>query len=570
MTLTLKKIAAIFILAVFITPSAFAQNGFHGHIFHPGHGNKNIKNIIVMVPDGCSQSIQTLARWVKGSDLHLDALNTGMVKTHMANSVITGSAAAGTAFATGHKTTVRFLGIGPSDDKYAFLSNYTPTADPYVPLASVLEGAKQQGRATGLISTSRITHATPAAYAAHIQDRGWDNDIMEHMVYQNIDVVFGGGARHLIPTGDENSYTTTFGDTWKGKRTDGENLLQELLDRGYTFVDNKEDMISHKKGPIWGLFDDSHMDPELDRDDLHPTQPSIAEMTEKAIKLLSKNKKGFFLMVEGSQVDWAGHANDAAYMVNDFIAFDKAVGKAIKFAKKNRNTLVLIFPDHNTGALSIGHQQADQPSYTNTTIEDLIDPIKDATMTIQGLLYEVPSPATPANVVETFTTRLGSYWADNMTGEHAQYVADKLNESGVYGSSYAIAEYLSKELTTYGWTTHGHTGEDVPLWAYGANRPVGLFDNTDLAKITAKGFGFNLDRMTKRLFVDASAAFPESYIDKTDEANPVLVVGDAKLPASKDYIKFADGTVKYLPGIVVYAPAIDKMFIPKKAVRMLR
>lgn len=563
-----KKVAISLIFVFFITPNVFAEFGNFETCFTYGTKNRKVKNIIVMVPDGCSQSIQTLARWVKGSDLHVDALSSGMVKTYMANSVITGSAAAGTAFATGHKTTARFLGIGPSDDKYAFLSTYTPTAAPYVPLASVLEGAKMQGRATGLIATSRITHATPAAYACHIQDRGWDNEIMEHIVYENVDVVFGGGARHLIPTGDV--YTTSFGDTWKGKRTDGENLMQVLADRGYVFVDNKDDMMAHNRGPIWGMFDDSHMDPELDRDDLHPTQPSIAEMTEKAIDILSQDKDGFFLMVEGSQVDWAGHSNDAAYMVNDFIAFDEAVGKAIKFAKRNKNTLVLIFPDHNTGALSIGHQQADQPSYTNTTVEDLIDPVKDATMTIQGLLYEVPMPANTTGVIATFADRLGSYWADNMTEEHAQFVADQLNEKGPYYAYYPISEYLSKELTTYGWTTHGHSGEDVPLWSYGINRPIGLFDNTDIAKIVAKGFGFKLAKMTKRLFVDASQAFPNSYIDKTDEENPILVVGDAKLPTSKDYIEFADGTVKTLPGIVVYAPAIDKVFIPKKAVRMLR
>jgi alkaline phosphatase len=319
-----------------------------------------------------------------------------------------------------------------------------------------LEAAKKAGKATGLVATSRITRATPAAYACHIDDRGKDNEIMEHMVYNEVDVVFGGGARHLIPSGQ--SYTTSFGDTWNGNRTDGENLRDVLEDRDYAFVDSKTGMDALTQGPAWELFDDSHMDPELDRDDLHPTQPSLAGMTEKAIELLAEDDYGFLLMVEGSQVDWAGHANDAAYMVGDFLAFDEAVGVALEFAEDDGNTLVLIFPDHNTGALSIGHEQSDfPPNYTGTSLEALIDPIKDATMTIQGLLYEVPSTATADNVRKTFETYLGAYWADNMTNEHAQYVADTLNEKGAYDAYYPVAEYLSKELTTYGWTTHGHT-----------------------------------------------------------------------------------------------------------------
>ena len=319
------KITMFLLIFAFSATGAFAKKDGYWY----GKTNKKIKNIIVMVPDGCSASIQTMSRWVKGSPLNVDQLNVGSVRTYMATSVITGSAAAATAFATGHKTTVRFLGVGPSEqcDEFGencatpFLSNFAPTAAPFTPIASVLEGAKQQDHATGLVATSRITHATPAAYACHIQDRGMDNEIMEHMVYQSIDVVFGGGARHLIPS--DSSYTTSFGDIWSGKRTDGENLMQVLENRGYEFVDSLTGMNAVTSGPVWGLFDDSHMDPNLDRDELHPTQPSLAEMTDKAIELLSQDRDGFFLMVEGSQVDWAGHANDAAYMVGDFLAFDE-------------------------------------------------------------------------------------------------------------------------------------------------------------------------------------------------------------------------------------------------------
>jgi alkaline phosphatase len=525
------------------------------------------RNVIVMVPDGCSSSIQTLARLVKGDALYVDTLTSGSVKTYMANSVITGSAAAATAFATGFKTSVRFLGVGPSEtapngNYLGFLPIFTPRVTPFAPVESILEVAKRNNKATGLVATSRITHATPAAYACHIDDRGKDNEIMEHMVYQDIDVVFGGGARHLIPSGT--SYTTSFGVSWSGGRTDGEDLLQVLLDRGYQFVDSGAGMSAVTSGRVWGLFDDSHMDPDLDRNELHPTQPSIAEMTAKAIEILSQDSDGFFLMVEGSQVDWAGHANDAAYMVGDFLAFDEAVGVALNFAKNvDTDTLVMIFPDHNTGALSVGHEQSDfPPGYTATSLEAMIDPIKQAIeedlMTIQGLLYNVPSPATEDNVRSTFVAYHGDYW-NSMTAEVAQYVADTLNTLGAYDGYYPIAEYLSKHMTAYGWTTHGHTGEDVPLWSYGTPRPVGTFDNTQLATFAADAFGFTLN---------GSASWDEytdNKLQMDDPANPVAKIGQWYYPVSKDIrIHKNSGVTENLNDITVWAPASGKVYIPKQ------
>jgi alkaline phosphatase len=218
--------------------------------------HKKVKNVIVLIPDGCDPTVQTVARWIKGADLQVDKMKLGAVKVHMANSIIPGSAAASTAFATGHKTTVRFLGVGPSeqcdgeDCATPHLAGFEPTAEPFAPVASILEAAQRDGKATGLVATSRITHATPAGFGCHIHDRGLDNEIMEHLVYNDIDVVFGGGARHLIPAGT--SYTTTFGATWSGKRTDGENLMEVLLDRGYQFVDNVDDMQALSSGKVWG------------------------------------------------------------------------------------------------------------------------------------------------------------------------------------------------------------------------------------------------------------------------------------------------------------------------------
>jgi len=139
-----------------------------------------VKNVIMMVPDGCSNSLQTLARWKKGEALTLDSILVGAVKTYMANSVITGSAAAVTAFATGQKTTVGFLSVGPRAEDVLTIFKHPGEETQYRPLATVLEGAKLKGKSIGLVATSTICHATPAGFACHVDNRNKYNEITEH------------------------------------------------------------------------------------------------------------------------------------------------------------------------------------------------------------------------------------------------------------------------------------------------------------------------------------------------------------------------------------------------------
>jgi alkaline phosphatase len=568
MMYTARKLATIAVIVLagmlLVAHSALAFNG-RGEIMRERLRQQGIKNVIVMIPDGCDETVQTAARWYKGEDLQVDKMVGGAVKTHMANSIITGSAAAGTAFATGHKTTVRFLGVGPSEDEeedgYKNLTGFVPTAQPYAPVASVLEAAKLAGKATGLVATSRVTHATPAAFACHIHDRGLDNEIMEHMVYNNVDVVFGGGARHLIPDGE--NYTTSFGDTWGGKRTDGEDLLRVLKKRGYTFVDNRDDMLDLVEGPVWGMFDDSHMQPDIDRKHFAPHEPSLAEMTAKAIELLSQDEDGFFLMVEGSQVDWAGHNNDPIYMVTDFIAFDDALKVACDFAEDDGHTLVLAFPDHNTGGMKIGHYTT-AVGYTSTRIEDLVGPLEGMTMSANGVLSMMDEEGrTLADAVE-------SYWGISLTEADIVEIEELADSVGL---SYALARVVSKNHTVIGWTTHGHTGETVPVWVYGADAPVGTIDNTELALMAAGAMNVDLGKITDRLYVDLEEAGVAFSIDESDPANPVVIAGGAKLPVSKDYmtVEKRRRTIAYkLPGLTVHAPETGKVYVSQRALRILK
>lgn len=549
-----RKKAVISLIVFSILAASIAGIGARSN------NNRKYDNVIVMVPDGCNQNIQTAARWYKGEQLTLDSMVSGTVSTYMANSIITGSAAAGTAFATGHKTTVRFLGVGPRTDD--LLEGFIPTAEPYAPVASVLETAKLAGKATGLVATSRITHATPAAYACHVHDRGMDNEIMENMVYEDVDVVFGGGFRHLIPT--DYTYTTSFGDSWSGKRTDDQNLYEELLSRGYQVVDNKDDMMELSRGKVWGLFDDSHMDAEIDREMLHPSQPSLADMTAKAIELLDKDPDGFFLMVEGSQIDWAGHNNDPIYMITDFLEFDEAVQVAVDFAEQDKKTLVLVFPDHNTGGMTIGNYGEIGADYTTVTYEDFMEPLEGMKMTSAALAAMVESLT-----VSDIKSAISEYWGIDITTDEAEEIIELEPEIGL---AYAIAYVVSEGYTAFGWTTFGHNGGDVPLWSYtssGVNRPVGLFDNTELAELVVDAWGLSLEDTQEELFICLSDVLDDNQwsVDTSNPDDPIVVIeleeGPMTINAGTDIVHRSTGYYTHLNGIVVYAPMTGEVYVPE-------
>jgi alkaline phosphatase len=509
----------------------------------------SVKNVIVMVPDGCSQSIQTLARWKKGEALALDSILVGAVKTYMANSIITESSAAVTAFATGYKTTGGFLNVGPRTEDILTTFRHPGSEMQYRPLATVLEGARLKNKSTGIVATSIICHATPAGFACHIHDRNKYNEITEQMVYENIDVAFGGGKQYLLPKSET------------GKRTDNENLLTVLNNKGYQIVENKKEMEVITSGKVWGLFAEGHMEPDINRKEFLSNQPSLAEMTAKAIELLSRNKDGFFLMVEGSQIDWAGHANDPIFMVTDFLAFDEAVKVAFDFARRDKNTLLLVFPDHDCGGLSIGNGTTRIPS-SEMKVEDLVVPLKEMKVTAGFIEYQIGTDHSYAKI----SKEISKWWGIDITENDYKEIKELMDNGAPL--TYSIGEIISKNHTVIGWTSHGHTGEDVPLWAYGPNRPVGLYDNTELAKIIAQALGFNLDSINRELFAEVGEVFANYELDKTDTTNPVLKINNIELPINKNLLITAGRTYE-LNGIVVYAPNTNKVYIPREAISLI-
>jgi alkaline phosphatase len=283
---------------------------------------RKFKNIIMLIPDGCDSGVLGLARWYKNEPLAVDSLASGSIHPYMANSIMTDSAPGGTAYSTGQLTTDKFISVGPRRDDLLSNLNEFELWDAYAPIPTTLEAAKALGMSTGLLSTSTVSHATPASFAAHVDSRSKEEEITKQMVHNNIDVVMGGGRKNMLPlescglevtinkgTRRLQEYSSEEGPAWIGERKDCLDLELELLFRGYDMCFTKQDLMDLDVRPgqkVWCNFATGHMLPDIDRKHFGETEPSLAEMTAKAIEILSQNPMGFFLMVEGSQVDWAG------------------------------------------------------------------------------------------------------------------------------------------------------------------------------------------------------------------------------------------------------------------------
>lgn len=507
------------------------------------------KNVIMMVMDGTSSSATTLARWYKGAPLALDQIVSGGVRTYSAESAITDSAPAATALATGNKSNSSYVGVLPSIVNSPGLEQIKEE-DKFRPVANVLEGAERSGRATGIIATSEIQHATPAGFSAHHVIRKNFEVIGEQQVYQNIEVVLGGGKAVLQPAASS------------GIRQDNEDLIKVIQDKGYDFVETKDALLNSKSDKIWGSFSNAALAFDMDREATNPEQPTLSQMTRKAIQTLSKDKDGFFLFVEGSKPDWAAHANDPIGMISDVLAFDAAVAEALAFAKKDGNTMVIALADHGNSGISIGNKNTTK-GYDTTPVSVYIDPLKKAKMTLEGATNKLKDDL--SNIKEVAAL----YGLDNLTDDEKE----KLKAAQKKADVGPILTKLLANRANIGFTTGGHTGEDVFLYSYGPGKPYGFVQNTDIAKTMAKAMGFHLGELTNKFFLDAETAFKQIgatvTIDKKDVANPVLVVkhnkAKAQLFVNKNMIRI-DGKDYELGSVVVESNG--KFYVPEKAIHL--
>lgn len=329
--------------------------------------SESTKNVILLIGDGMGFPQLTLARIEKSNEnlseyasvnLSMDGMEqTGYVSTNSANSFVTDSAPAATAMATGEKTNNGVL----SEDKTAI-----PKKRDGNNLTTILELAEKDGLSTGLITTTRITHATPAAFYAHVDNRDNESEIASQLLKSGTDVILGGGQQYFVGR----NHTDPAGKM--GGRDDDRDLLADFASQGYSLVFNGtglEKLDAAKTGRILGLFSSSHMQYELDRISSEDKQPSLSSMTRKAIEILSRNPKGFFLMVEGGRIDHAGHERNLSRIASDTLAFDEAVRSALDFASKKNDTLVIVTADHECGGLVL------QPENLTDYEGGLLDPI---------------------------------------------------------------------------------------------------------------------------------------------------------------------------------------------------
>ena len=305
--------------------------------------DRKAKNIILLISDGMSLSQVSTYRLLKGGPNERISVDkfpiSGIVLTHSEDAIITDSASSATAYSTGKKTNNGALG---TDKNKEVLENFTEIITKY-------------GYVSSLISTSEITHATPAAFASHVDSRRKTDEISIQMMDSDVLTILGGGRHFFLP------------EEMGGKRSDGLNLLEQVQS-SHTLLTTKAELDTFdfsNKGRLVGLFaDEALRDKETPEN--HVFEPTSTEMLNFAInrsdQFTSDGCKGFFIMLEGSQVDWAGHANDLNYLKREMKDFDEAVNKALEFAINDQETLVIVTADHETGGLLI--EPATPTNYT--------------------------------------------------------------------------------------------------------------------------------------------------------------------------------------------------------------
>jgi alkaline phosphatase len=283
-------------------------------------GNDVPRSVILFIGDGMGVSDVTAGK-IAGGSLNLERFKVmGLVTTYSQDALVTDSAAAATALATGYKTYNGAISVSPEKK----------------PLKTLFEYAEEEGKTTGLVVCCAVTHATPAAFVAHVDDRGKYDAIAEQIAESGVDVLFGGGLGYFIPKSAEG-----------GNRGDEKDLMPILEGRMKVVLTPEEFAALDGTAPAAGLFAGNHPPRAGER------APGLADLTEKAIEILSKNERGFCLMVEGSQIDWAGHNNDQNYLIAEMLGFDGAVGVGLDFAERDGRTLVLVTADHETGGFAV-------------------------------------------------------------------------------------------------------------------------------------------------------------------------------------------------------------------------
>jgi alkaline phosphatase len=335
---------------------------------HRGDGDhgRHARNVIVLQGDGMATAQRDLIRLVTvgnqpGRELVMNQLDhAGLVHTDPADpkQAVTDSAAAATAFSTGVKTFNGAVGVDVQGN----------------PVPTLLEDARRAGKATGLVTTSQVTDATPAAYAAHVTDRGQQSEIARQFLEgSKPDVILGGGEDFWYPAGNPGAYPDNPPtDPTEQSKGDRGNLVERAQELGYRYVTNADQLRRARGRKLLGLFANEEMfeHREEGHGDIYDPVVPLPDMAAKALDVLSQDRDGFFVLIEEEAIDEMAHENNAGLMIKSGAALDRTVALAVDFARRHPGTLIVVQGDHETGGLTIENPDTADESGEELSRED--------------------------------------------------------------------------------------------------------------------------------------------------------------------------------------------------------
>lgn len=495
----------------------------HQPAFHEKKPTANGKrNLIFMVSDGMgpaslsmTRSFRQLTKHLPHTDvLVLDQHFIGSSRTRSSSSLVTDSAAGATAFSCGLKSYNGAISILPD----------------HSPCGTVLEAAKKAGYMTGLVVTTDITDATPACFAAHANLRTEEDliaqqEVGEHPLGRVVDLMLGGGRCHFLPNTTEGSC-----------RGDDRDITQLAQDKfGWTYIDNRKDFDALKLGsavklPLLGLFAPADIPYELDRRTMDDVYPSLDEMARTALKALDDatkgSDKGFFLMIEGSRIDHAGHGNDPAAQVNEILAYDKAFASVIDFLDKSSAQGVLVATsDHETGGLSVARQINPEYPHYKWLPQVLANVTHSAEFLARQLRSRIAASGTGNDLKEYINQELVR------TGQGITDATDKEIEALINNpllASYTFADMVSRRAQI-GWSTHGHSAVDVNIYGTkGSEHLRGNHENTEIGEFLRNYLNLDATSITQEL-VEKMTTFDVSPKGQTSWMGKIPTEEDIEL-----------------------------------------
>ena len=519
---------------------------------------KPVKNIILMIPDGTSTSLLATTRWYKEftspqdgkATLSFDPYICGLVRQQSTDAPIPESSGGISSLMTGYFVHGPNISVYPPANKEEDIVRVNPDS-PLQPLATVMEAARLlKNKRLGLVATVAFTHATPAGTSAHSATRYDNPTIARQMAANNVDVVLAGGNAFIGEKEEELL------------KMNGTEIIRKDVKAFREFSGDK----------VWALFADDYMSMQADRDDRH--EPSLEEMTTKALDILSDSPDGFFLMVEGSKIDYAAHANDPYGVVTEFSAFDRAVGIALDFAKKDGNTAVIVVPDHGTAGVSFGDNKYYE--YSTNGLGRLFAGMSGFRKTSEALESEIRL-CDVKDIPAIFEKGTGIKLNEK---ELAMIVDVKDEIAGNYmevAYSYTLQSVIArimKEHTNMGFVSGGHTSEDVFLAVYNPNgqRPEGYMPAYELASYMAElaGLPMTLDQLTSEIFVrhDILLKGHDYEIEGEGIERTLVVDGVLRLPANVSYAE-KNGEMLPLGSISVYVKQNGMFYVSKKVLELI-